>query len=121
MINRKYLFKRLGWPLKGPLGFLSPKKDCFGLYCGPWYLQKGHLPLVAGLASRLSTQKQHAGRCRHCRHTNAECIPLSKQRGHLNHKSSVSMAHAGIRIGWFTGGLVVLTLAGVDVAGSIAG
>jgi hypothetical protein len=25
---RKYLFKRYGWPLKGPLGFVSPEKGC---------------------------------------------------------------------------------------------
>jgi hypothetical protein len=120
LLNRKYLFKRVGWPLNGPLGFF------FGLYWGPWNLQKGHLPRVERLASKFSTQSQHAGLPIHWRQTNPECAALSKQIGQVNQTSLASMAHAGISIGWACGGLlfILLGLAGClagDLAGDLVG
>jgi hypothetical protein len=101
MLIRKYLFKRVVWPLKGPLGLIRTV-----LYWGPWNRQKGHLPRVERLASRFSTQSQQAGLPMHCRHTNPECAALSKQIGQVNHISLASIAHAGINIGWGNGGLL---------------
>jgi hypothetical protein len=106
VLNRKYLFKRIGWPLKGPLGF------ALSLYWLPWNRQNGHLPLVERLASRFSTQKQQAGLPKHCKQTNPECEPLSMHRGQVNQTSSASMAQEGIHMGWVSGGLLILVLTG---------
>jgi hypothetical protein len=105
MLIRKYLFKRIGWPLKGPLGLVL-RRTVWSFYWGPWYRQKGHLPRVERLASKFSTQSQHAGLPMHCRHTNPECAALSKQIEQVNQISLASIAHAGITIGWGNGGLL---------------
>ena len=89
-------------------------------YCVPWNRQKGHLPLVARLASKFSTQSQHAGLPRHCKQTNPECEALSQHIGQVNQTSSASIAHAGIHMGWGCGGLRILVLTG-DLAGCLAG
>jgi hypothetical protein len=79
---------------------------------------------VAGLASKFSTQLQHAGLPIHWRHTNPECADLSKQIGQVNQTSSASNAHAGINIGWDAGGTLhkglLLGLAG-GLAGDLSG
>jgi hypothetical protein len=62
VLNRKYLFKRIGWPLKGPLGLIrlffsslgTGKTDIFPVWIG-WPLNSPHKnskPVFRGTGDR---------------------------------------------------------------------
>jgi hypothetical protein len=88
---RKYLFKRNGWPLKGPLGF-SPEKGWF-FYCQPWKRQKGHLHIVWRSNFRNAIHRQQAGRPPH----------RSQQMGQANQMSLANCPHSGTICSWCSG------------------